>query len=364
MGKKMSLLALSGLFCLYACAQQYIRLEGTIGKYPVDMHLHQSPDGKYTGFYNYKSTAQPVYVSGADSVKGGSKQIHLYGMLPGDTATERFVLKRIGVDYSGSWESGRRGVAGLPVKAMVKKQEMFAAQMVHMAKELPLHKGKENSPRASYEVFAVRPYSKMLERKICVLLGDSTASDINALAKKQQQTFFAGYQAENQGVADSEWMDHPYAYNNDEVTQVLVAYDDGHVLNIATTYYAYMGGAHGMYSTRFTPVDVHTGKEIKLDDVLLPSGKAKLNKLLARQIRLQAKLKPNEPLTEAGLFENKIEANDNFFVTATGIGFNYTPYEIAPYAAGELQYFISFKELEKELQPIFLKKWVEFKNKK
>ncbi|MBN8782218.1 MAG: hypothetical protein ABS85_10065 [Sphingobacteriales bacterium SCN 48-20] len=364
MGKKLSLLALSGLFCLYACSQQYIRLEGTIGKYPIDMHLHQLANGEYIGFYNYKSAAQPVYLAGADSVKGGNKQIHLYGMIPGDTAAERFVLKRNGTDYSGSWESGRKGVAGLPVKTLVRKQEMFATQMIHTAKEEPLHKGKENSPRASYEVFAINPVAKTLQRKVCALLGDSTTSDIAALANKQQQTFFAAYQAENQGVADSEWMDHPYAYNNDEVTQVLVAYDDGHVVNMATTYYAYMGGAHGLYSTRFTPVDVHTGKEIKLDEVLLPSGKAKLNKLLARQIRLQAKLKPNEPLTEAGLFEDKIEANDNFFVTATGIGFNYTPYEIAPYAAGELQYFISFKDLEKDLQPIFLKKWVAFKNKK
>lgn len=364
MGKKLSLLAISGLFCLYAGAQQYIRLEGSIGKYPIDMHLHQGRDGKYTGFYNYKSTAQPVYVSGADSVKGGSRQIHLYGMLPGDTATERFVLKRNGVAYSGSWESGRKGVAGLPVKAMVKKQEMFATQMIHTAKEAPLRQGKQNAPHASYEVFAVNPLSAILQRKVCALLGDSTATDIAALAGKQQRAFFAAYQAENQGVADSEWMDHPYSYNNEEVTQVLVAYDDGYVMNIATTYYAYMGGAHGLYSTRFIPVDIRTGQEIKLDDVLLPSGKAKLNKLLARQIRWQAKLKPNEPLTEAGLFENKIEANDNFFVTATGIGFNYTPYEIAPYAAGELQYFISFKDLENDLQPVFLKKWVEFKKKK
>ncbi len=364
MGKKWPLLVLSGLLCLCARSQQYIRLEGTIGKFPVDMHLHQTADGHYIGFYNYRSTAQPIYVSGADSIRGGSKHIYLFGLMPGDTATERFVLKRNGVDFSGSWESGRKGASGLPVKAITRKQEMFATEMIHLAGNEPLSKGKENSPQASYEVFAVRPLSRLLQRKICALLGDSTATDIAGLVRKQQKRFFESYRAENENVPDSEWMDHPYSYNNDEVTQVLVAYDDGHVVNIATTYYAYMGGAHGLYSTRFTPVDVHTGKELKLDDVLLPSGKAKLNKLLERQVRLQAGIKSAEPLTEAGLFEDKIEANDNFFITATGIGFNYTPYEIAPYAAGELQYFISFKDLEKDLQPIFLKKWVEFKIKK
>lgn len=358
MGKKWCFLVLLSVSFLSSNAQQalYSRLEGSIGKYPVVIHLHGDGQGQYSGFYYYKSAAQPVSISGSDSIKNNRKQVYLFGILPGDTAIERFVLHRDNAGYSGTWESGRKGVPGLPVKTQLRKQEIFAGEMIHSAGSEPLHKGQPNSPEGSFEILAVRPLPATMQRIVCALLGDSATADISGLIKRQQQAFFRQYHEDNRDVPDSEWMDHPYAYNNEETTQVLVAYDDGQIADLATTFYAYMGGAHGLYATRYTPVDLRTGKELTLDDILLPSGKAKLNGLLARRLRQQAGLKPGEPLTEAGLFEDKIEANDNFFVTASGIGFNYTPYEIAPYAAGEIQIFLSFKDLEKDLRPAFVKK--------
>ena len=69
--------------------------------------------------------------------------------------------------------------------------------------------------------------------------------------------------------------------------------------------------------------------------------------------RTKFKLKPTDALTEAGLFENKIEANDNFYLTGKGLGFMYNPYEIGPFAMGEIDLFISFKDLDEFLQPAF-----------
>ena len=65
------------------------------------------------------------------------------------------------------------------------------------------------------------------------------------------------------------------------------------------------------------------------------------------------KLNNTDPLTDAGLSDNKIKANDNFYVTTKGIGFSYSPYEIAAYAVGEINIFIPFSELSDCLLPRF-----------
>jgi len=75
-----------------------------------------------------------------------------------------------------------------------------------------------------------------------------------------------------------------------------------------------------------------------------------LQSLLERNFRKQNNLQPTDSLTTAGLFENEIKPNDNFYVTGKGIDFAYTPYEIGPYAMGEIEIFISFKDAEPYLQ--------------
>ena len=73
--------------------------------------------------------------------------------------------------------------------------------------------------------------------------------------------------------------------------------------------------------------------------------------LLEKYFRSQYGLKPTDSLAEGGLFENHIEPNDNFYLTGKGIGFTYMPYEIGPYAMGEINIFIPFREVEKYLKP-------------
>ncbi|MBO9572818.1 MAG: DUF3298 domain-containing protein, partial [Chitinophagaceae bacterium] len=109
---------------------------------------------------------------------------------------------------------------------------------------------------------------------------------------------------------------------------------------------AYTGGAHGNYGTTFTVISLAKNKKLKLSDIIPESKQPQLNQLLEKNFRLQYNLKPTDKLTEGGLFENSIKANDNFYVTGKGIGFNYTPYEIGPYVMGEINIFIPFTDLK------------------
>ena len=116
-----------------------------------------------------------------------------------------------------------------------------------------------------------------------------------------------------------------------------------------------MGGAHGNYNTRFLSFDLIANKEITLQDILNKAGIKKLNPLLEKYFRKKMKLSNTDPLTDAGLFENKISPNENFYATTKGLGFSYSPYEIAAYAMGEISIFIPFHELNNYLQPGFRK---------
>jgi hypothetical protein len=98
-------------------------------------------------------------------------------------------------------------------------------------------------------------------------------------------------------------------------------------------------------------VDLVNNKVLEYDDVFTGKAKKGLGSLLEKHFRLQYKLKATDSLQEGGLFENKIEPNDNFYLTGAGIGFTYLPYEIGPYAMGQVDIFIPLKEIRTYLKP-------------
>jgi hypothetical protein len=142
---------------------------------------------------------------------------------------------------------------------------------------------------------------------------------------------------------------------NSQSAQLMIAYSSPKLITLAHHSYSYTGGAHGNYGTGFTSVDLIANKKLKLSDILNEAGLKQLPKLLEKKFRTRYGLSDKEELTAGGLFENKIEPNENFYVTGKGIGFNYVPYEIGPYAMGEVNLFIPFTELNAYLQAGFKK---------
>lgn len=52
-------------------------------------------------------------------------------------------------------------------------------------------------------------------------------------------------------------------------------------------------------------------------------------------------------------FADRIMPNGNFILTHKGITFNYTPYEIASYAEGEVLLFVPYSSIKELLTPAF-----------
>ncbi len=127
-------------------------------------------------------------------------------------------------------------------------------------------------------------------------------------------------------------------------------------MSISYSTHTFMGGAHPNSFSKFKNVRLADQKEITLDEVFQGDYKTQLNKIIDAQFRQENGIAPGEDLMDkGGLFENKIEMNDNFIFLPNKLLFLYNPYEIAPYARGPIRVGLDRKTI-KEMAPDILKK--------
>ena len=332
----------------------YRSYSGAIGGYPVTFHLHKT--GPFVnGYYYYQSKMQPIYLIGNDTTAHGGK-ITLYGAI-----SEVFTLTKTDKTCTGIWKKESESKASLPVKLAEKNITELEFDLVYTSGSLKLRSKMEGSPEASYDAASIWPKgssttASSIRQIINEEFGEKNSTrDIGKIFLQEKKKFFDSYLEENKETEDSLLLEYPVSYNMEESQRLGIAFLSPKLLTLADLYYSYTGGAHGNYSTHYISIDLAANKELTLADILTPAGIKKLNPLLEKYFRKDQGLGQTEDLTEGGLFENKLEANDNFYVTTKGIGFSYAPYEIAPYAAGEINIYIPFSELTSCLQPGFKK---------
>jgi hypothetical protein len=340
---------------LATSAQQgwYRQLEGTIGKYPVTIHLHKA-GATYAGYYYYKSTQVPVHFTGDDTTVKGFINLTAY---PSPDAVEYLTLGFRGSEVTGTW---KKESDPIPLPFAGKETSGLSLQYVFAEGEKKLLPKIAGSPQATFFAGCVWPNGNTalddwLEKVLRNLYEErATTSDIAAMMENKKETFFRQYAADFKDVKPADFKETGFVYNTDQTERILLAYYNGNLVTFAKFSYVYSGGAHGNFSTRFQSFDLISKKQLALSDVLTTAGQKQLVPQLTKALQSQFSLKPTDALSEV-LFENKIAPNNNFYVTAKGIGFVYSPYEIAAYALGEINLFIPFKNLQSGLQPAFQK---------
>lgn len=130
----------------------------------------------------------------------------------------------------------------------------------------------------------------------------------------------------------------------DSETNMHAVLNNGKWLTIEISNFSYTGGAHGNYGTYYLTIDVKNQKRLTLEDVFKPGYESVLIPLLEKKVREHFEMESDTPLEEF-LFENKISVTENFGLVEDGILFDYPPYEIASYAAGEISFLINYEEL-------------------
>lgn len=127
-------------------------------------------------------------------------------------------------------------------------------------------------------------------------------------------------------------------YNWEIINQSVNEYKVGNFLTFMNEVYAYTGGAHGNTTRYYYVYDLNQNKVLKANEVF---NLDKCNEILELQKKSLSEIEDLENLWLDGL-----KCNDNFYVVESGFIFHYDQYEIAPYAAGPMDVFINFKDLE------------------
>ena len=176
---------------------------------------------------------------------------------------------------------------------------------------------------------------------------------LHAIAKEYVSEYKADVDSSLVGVNTAPDEEH-YFLNREYDNVGNIIFLDNNFVSFSLYVYEYTGGAHGNYGTNVFCYDIEQKKRLKLNDILTMDSSI-LSGLLDKSYRKKYQIKASDLLSNQ-LFVDKIPVNDNFYITSTGIGFIYTPYEIAAYAMGQIKLWIPFSDLKPYLHPDFAKR--------
>jgi hypothetical protein len=176
-----------------------------------------------------------------------------------------------------------------------------------------------------------------------------------AMFTSMQQKLFNTWKKNNVKLGAKETAEMGLSLSVEDVRRLYVMSENKQVLVLAEYSSEYSGGAHNMTNTTLIALDRNSGKQLKLADVLSAAGIKALPALLDKAARAQFGIKNTKPLDQNEFQVKTILVSENFYLTETGIGFLYNPYEIKSFADGEITLFIPFATIARYVQPAFLK---------
>lgn len=128
-------------------------------------------------------------------------------------------------------------------------------------------------------------------------------------------------------------------------TGYTIEYNTTKFISIVLNHYQFTGGAHGNYFALGYNIRIPDGKNLTLKDIIMSDS----FDILAEECE-QAILESYQTntLLEAGLFEDEIviEEDQDFYITPTGLVIQFDPYEVGPYAMGEIIAEIPFEKIK------------------
>jgi len=196
--------------------------------------------------------------------------------------------------------------------------------------------------------------SPAAESTLTAFFADLLREHAPGLQVSDPATMVEAFVVKLQDEQDSVLRDHPDSSIRYDVSlSTEVGYREHDVLSFGVRLWLYTGGAHGNTYNRHIVVDLGTGRALGLRDLFREGSDAQLAELIRAELRRTLKLSPEKTLEQAGLREEAILPVENFFVTGQGIGFEYNPYDIAPYVMGSFRPVVPFEKLQPLLNPGF-----------
>lgn len=129
---------------------------------------------------------------------------------------------------------------------------------------------------------------------------------------------------------------------------VEVSFAADHLATLNYSESGYTGGAHPFSGQRYFVLDLDSGKQLTLKDLLAAGYEEALNEAGERAFRKARNLPSDASLEEAGFWfaNNLFKVNTNFGVMGNGLAFVFNPYEVAPYAMGPTEFTIRYNDID------------------
>ncbi len=331
---------------------------GKIGNLPATLHLHKA--GKNLSGYIWFAQNQwpmPLYpgeaVSSPDSMSisaiSGPVSILLTGMVNGDMFIGKSTLtKENSPEKKGNFE------------LKVSNEKMFTPFSYLFAEgSATLAKKYNNESQCDYFGASILPVGTnatdlAVKKQILQMLNIKTPSvQIAKWIGDEKNKVLSTWKTENEKMLPKETAEMGLSLSSQQEEKVMVMYENEQHITLAKYSYDFSGGAHGNYSTALACINKTSGKKLQLTDVVNEAGIKVLPSLLEQVARLQYGIKNNKPLDQNYFLVNKIPPAANFYITTSGIGFLYAPYEIKSFADGEVNLLVPFTAINNYLQPGF-----------
>lgn len=331
---------------------------GKVGNMAATMHLYKAGES-YGGYIWFAQNQWPMTLYYNEplikndslniSASGGPISFIFSGILTGKSFSGNSALQK---------ENNPSKNASFLLQASDDK--IFTSLSIYFtkgnAKLLPQIK---NESEASYMTVSVWPaenntLAMALKKHIQQTLGiKMPVTDPSKWMTDEKNKFLTTWKKGNSKMSPKEASEMGLSLSVEQEDRVMVMYENEQLITIAHYSFEFTGGAHGNYATSLATIQKSSGKKIVLSDVLNAAGIKALPAILDKVARVQFEIKNNKPLDQNYFLVNKIPASENFYVTTTGIGFLYAPYEIKSFAEGEVNLLVPFTALASYLQPGF-----------
>jgi len=173
------------------------------------------------------------------------------------------------------------------------------------------------------------------------LSNDTIIKRINNFLKEEfmQSTYWY-----DEMIVDSSLVEYAKEYPYSYETGFQVFYNSKNFLSIVLNHYQFTGGAHGNYFAVGYNINLQDGSLLTLNDIIIDGSIDLLTYECEENIldTYQA-----NTLLEAGLFDDEIKLvlDQDFYIIPGAIVLQFDPYEIGPYAMGEIIAEIQFEKI-------------------
>jgi hypothetical protein len=323
----------------------YVHLKGTLGDEKITMDLVKSGPTMYKGFYTYDKIGEPITMWGSLNHTG---KLALNENT--DRDDERYFTGQF--DSTGTFKGIWRGnKTSHPFTLKPDFDDAIGLDVYYAADSVKLLPNNPATPIGEASNSILWPGASTDEStadfiRKSIAEGKSV-DNVHQFVRRDLDSFLLTYKA---GVADLDTTDGiPATANWSADGDMKVVWNHYPLLSLEYFSYEYTGGAHGNYGAYYQVLDLQKMKILKPEDIFKPEYKTALIPELEKSFRKAFKMGEDESV-EAMLLQKDIKPNNNFYLTDKGVAFSYTPYEIGPYALGQVTLFIPFKDIKSLLK--------------